>query len=77
MESNSLHDLMNYRQVELKGLPILRAPSVQSCNQAYVPKLAKFKSSSKNRPVIVIDNGSYELRAGFSFDQAPSIVVRN
>ena len=55
-----------------------RSVSVKEATDTYTPLLAPFKSKSiQDRPTIIIDNGSYECRAGWSFDEDPFLRFRN
>ena len=52
--------------------------SVKEANDVYGPQLAPFYTKSvQDRPTIIIDNGSFECRAGWSFDEDPYLRFRN
>ena len=52
--------------------------SVREATDFFTERLAPFKSKpTHERPTIVIDNGSYECRAGWSFEDAPYLRFRN
>ena len=63
---------------ELEPLQARKSISVKEANDIYIPQLAPFTSKSiQDRPSIIIDNGSYECRAGWSFDEDPFLRFRN
>ena len=63
---------------DIKPLDQKRSPSVQDSLDKFGAKLKSFKAKPLGeRPCIIIDNGSYEARAGWSFDEEPYLQFRN
>ncbi|CDW79283.1 actin-related protein 5 [Stylonychia lemnae] len=55
-----------------------KSTSVQESRDRYQNNLRQYKSRALNeRPTIIIDNGSYECRAGWSFEKDPYLRFRN
>lgn len=55
-----------------------RTMTAQETTDHYATPLAKFRSAQlASRPFIIIDNGSHEMRAGWSFDESPFLKFRN
>lgn len=51
---------------------------VREASDFFLARLAPFKSKpTQERPTIVIDNGSFECRAGWSFEEEPYLRFRN
>ena len=51
---------------------------MKQANDHFTPKLTRFKTKGvQDRPTIIIDNGSYECRAGWSFEEDPYLRFRN
>ena len=69
---------MKKKIFDLEGPSQTKSVSVKEATDFYGPLLAPFKSKSvTERPSIIIDNGSYECRAGWSFDEDPFLRFRN
>ncbi len=63
---------------DIKPLEYKRSTSVQDSTDRYGTKLKQYKSVQLGeRPSIIIDNGSYECRAGWSFEESPYLRFRN
>lgn len=63
---------------DIKPIEYKKSVSVQDSVDRYTPLLKPYKSKSiEDRPTIVIDNGSYECRAGWSFEDSPYLRFRN
>ena len=63
---------------EIKPIEYKKSVSVQETTDRYAPLLKPYKSKQiGDRPSIVIDNGSYECRAGWSFEESPYLRFRN
>ncbi len=63
---------------DIKSIEYGKSASVQDSLDRYQHQLKQFKSRSLgDRPTIVIDNGSYEARAGWSFEDSPYLKFRN
>ncbi len=63
---------------DIKPIEYKRSTSVQDSIDKYGGQLKQFKSKSLgDRPSIIIDNGSYECRAGWSFEDTPYLRFRN
>ena len=63
---------------DIKPVELNHSSSVQESLDRFSNKLKQYKQKSLNeRPCIVIDNGSYECRAGWSFEDMPYIRFRN
>ncbi len=63
---------------DIKNQEIGKSTSVQEAKDRYQNKLKQYKSKALGeRPTIVIDNGSYECRAGWSFEEEPYLRFRN
>lgn len=63
---------------ELSPAENKRSVSVKEATDYFVPRLAPYKTKSiQDRPTIIIDNGSFECRAGWSFDEDPFLRFRN
>ena len=55
------------------------SPSVQECTAKFAP-LIKSSTHGKaihQKPILVIDNGNYECRAGWSFQDTPFLRFKN
>lgn len=63
---------------DIKPIEYKRSPSVQDSLDKFGPTLKQYKSKLLGeRPSIIIDNGSYECRAGWSFEENPFLRFRN
>ena len=63
---------------EIKPIEYKHSTSVREAADRYATQLKQFKSKTlSDRPCIIIDNGSYECRAGWSFEEAPYLRFRN
>ena len=63
---------------DIKPIEYKKSVSVQDSVERYNPLLKPYKSKQiGDRPTIVIDNGSYECRAGWSFEESPYLRFRN
>ena len=63
---------------DIKPLEYKRSPSVQESVDKYGASLKPYKVKPLGeRPSIIIDNGSYEARAGWSFEDTPFLKFRN
>ena len=63
---------------DLKPIQQSKSVSVKEANDVYGPQLAPFYTKSvQDRPTIIIDNGSFECRAGWLFDEDPYLRFRN
>lgn len=66
------------RVFELQGYEDPDPPKLIDSIDKYKSSLTKYKSiEPDHRPVIVIDNGSYNCRAGWSFEDSPYINFRS
>ena len=69
---------MKKKIFDLKGFDSEKPVSMKQSTDHFSSQLNKFKTKSiQDRPVIVIDNGSYECRAGWSFQDKPYLRFRN
>ena len=63
---------------ELEGTEYADPPKLIDSIDKYKESLMKYQSVEPDeRPVIIIDNGSYNCRAGWSFEESPYINFRS
>jgi hypothetical protein len=63
---------------DLRNTELVKSVSVAESNERFGPTLKPFKQKQiGERPTIVIDNGSYEAKAGWSFEDMPYLRFRN
>ena len=63
---------------EIQPQEYKKSPSVQESVDRYGQQLKHYKTKTLgDRPSIIIDNGSYECRAGWSFEEVPFLKFRN
>lgn len=70
--------MMKKKIFELQPSEPSKSVSVKEANDFFTSRLSPFKARPiQERPAIIIDNGSYECRAGWSFDEDPYLRFRN
>jgi actin-related protein 5 len=63
---------------EIKPYEYKHSLSVEDSIDKFGAQLKQFKAKQlADRPCIIIDNGSYECRAGWSFEDSPYLKFRN
>lgn len=62
----------------LEGIEPSKSCSVKDSTNKYKKKLSTCSNMSlKDKPTIIIDNGSYECKAGWSFEDDPFLRFKN
>jgi len=65
---------------QLDGVDQKKSISAQKATEHFESKLSKYRHKTMQpcqKPTIIIDNGSYEARAGWSFESIPFLRFRN